>query len=203
MLPPQSGHTQFKMPEITSELALSAPHLVICIHPSTNEQGTISWLSATFLHISVTTEAEGKVLHAFRVPTVRREVLGAQFRQAMEFKLKTRRSCPSPHQRSIWQCAKSDSRLRGPASPRSFMPLRRRLVLSASLEKKSGRRGLEKPSQYTAEPQVQPLSPVLTVCRVESELSTCGHCVDGATLYLGFVRPSHRPILLMPLKTRS
>ncbi len=34
-------------------------------------------------------------------------------------------------------------------------------------------------------------------------LSKCGHCVDGATLYLGFVRPSHHPIRLMPLKIRS
>jgi hypothetical protein len=34
-------------------------------------------------------------------------------------------------------------------------------------------------------------------------LSKCGHRVDATTLYLGFVRPSHHPIGLMPLKTRS
>lgn len=34
------------------------------------------------------------------------------------------------HQRSIWQCAKTDSRLRSPASLDLSLPLRRRLLLS-------------------------------------------------------------------------
>ncbi len=42
------------------------------------------------VHISVVIEAERRVLHAFRVPTLRREVLCAEFRQAMEFKSKKR-----------------------------------------------------------------------------------------------------------------
>ena len=32
ILPPHSGHTQFRMPDTTSELARSVPNLVICIH---------------------------------------------------------------------------------------------------------------------------------------------------------------------------
>jgi hypothetical protein len=51
MLAPQSGHTQFRMPDITFELTPIAADLIagICRHIHLHErQGTISCLSASF-----------------------------------------------------------------------------------------------------------------------------------------------------------
>jgi hypothetical protein len=73
--------------------------------------------------------------------------------------IKTRRSCPLQHQRSIWQCAKSDSRLRSPASPRCFIPLRRRLELCVCGPRAGflgGRKSLG-PSRHTVKP-AQPIA---------------------------------------------
>ncbi len=154
MLPPHSGHTQFRMPDITSELALSIPHLVTCIYASTNER-TVSCLAPTFGSGTFRRSQKLNPNSCMHFPF---QHCGERSNVALIKKHRPR--CWSRHQREKWQCAKSDSRLRSPASPRSFMPLRRRLVLSASLERKSGRRGLEKPSHHRFKPRFS-LSPKL------------------------------------------
>jgi hypothetical protein len=81
------------------------------------------------VHIPAVREAERKCCVHFAFQTLRREICVGLVQKTTSFKLRTCRNCLLQHQRGIRQCAKSDSRLRGPA-PRCFIPLRRRLLLT-------------------------------------------------------------------------
>ena len=175
MLPPHSGHTQFRMPDITSELAFTVPHLETCIRTSTSPKelsATCHPPSSCRAHCLIT--KLDRLLHAFCLPTLRTKI-GCRSDQ------KTRPSYRSQHQRQMWQFAESDSRLRSPASPRSFIPLRRRLVLSAFSWR---RRFVEPDSQHIVRPRFELSRPARApVTPVEiGILSKCGRCVDGATV---------------------
>lgn len=81
MLPPHSGHTQFKMPDITSELALTVPHLDTCIYTSTSHK-ELSVIchppSSDRAHCMIT--KLHTPLYAFCVPILRREIVDGGFR---------------------------------------------------------------------------------------------------------------------------
>ena len=110
MLPPQSAHTQFRMLDMTSEPTIT------CISTSMNGKEP----SAACPRASERTHSGGlksptEMLCAFHVPEITKRDLGCFARIGNAVQLRRRRNCLRQHHRSIWQYAKSDSRLRSPA----------------------------------------------------------------------------------------
>jgi hypothetical protein len=79
ILPPHSGHTQFRMPDITSAFVLAAPHLVNCIRPPYDN--TLDVRPSTFTRgnplnkgaLCIANVADSELLNALPVPNKREE----------------------------------------------------------------------------------------------------------------------------------
>ena len=110
MLPPQSGHTQFRMLDRTSEPTIA------CISTSMNDkEASTDCPPASDRAHTGSLKSPTEMLCAFHVPKITKRDSGCFARIGNAVQLRRRRNCLRQHQRSIWQCAKSDSRLRSPA----------------------------------------------------------------------------------------
>ena len=128
MLPPQSGHTQFRMPDITSELTPIAADLIAGISTSMNDKEPSAACPSASDRVHPGGQRSGtEILPAFRIPNIgRRDFRGFSSENGV-VQIKVSELSPPASEGAYGNAPRATVAFAVPP-PRYFIPLRRRLV---------------------------------------------------------------------------